>query len=147
MQVILVSDVDNLGQIGDVVNVKPGYARNFLLPKKLAVSASTGSAKRLAHEKRLAELEAMKARAADELLVGRVRDKSVTIARKVGEQDKLYGSVTAIDIEEALAEEGLEVDRKKIQLAEPIKAAGVYDVPIKLRADLSTEIKVWVVAE
>ena len=147
MELILIKDVDNLGQIGDQVNVKAGYARNYLLPKKMAISASTNNAKRLAHERRLAAHHAALARAEDEAVVAKLAEISVTIARKAGEQDKLYGSVTSLDIEQALAEDGVKLDRRKIQLVEPIKAVGVYEVPVKLRADLAAQLKVWVVAE
>ncbi len=126
---------------------KAGYARNYLLPNKLAISASTKNAKRLAHERRLAELRAAAARAEDEAVAKVLADVSVTIARKAGEQDKLFGSVTAIDIEEALSEESISVDRRKIELAEPIKAVGVYEVPVRLHKDLIPTVKVWVVAE
>ncbi len=147
MEVILIDQVSNLGDIGDQVNVKAGYARNYLLPQKLAISASTKNAKRLAHERRYAEVKAAAARAEDEAVVARLADVSVTIARKSGEQDKLYGSVTTIDIEQALAEEGIAVDRRKLELAEPIKTVGVYEIPVKLRSNLTAKVKVWVVAE
>ena len=147
MQVILVKDVEHLGQIGDLVKVKPGFARNYLLPQALAIPASVKQAKRLAHERRIADFEAAKAREADQALVGKLAKLSVTIARKAGEQDKLYGSVTTADIEAALAEEGIELSRRKMQLDEPIKAVGVYEIPVKLRKDLSAQLKVWVVAE
>jgi len=147
MEVILIEQVPNLGDIGDLVKVKPGYARNYLFPKKLAMQASTKNAARLAHERRLAEVKAAAARAEDQAVVKRLADISITIARKAGEQDKLFGSVTAIDIEQALSDESVKVDRRKIVLPEPIKALGVYEIPIKLRADLATQVKVWVVAE
>jgi large subunit ribosomal protein L9 len=147
MQVILIEDVPNLGEIGQEVKVKPGYARNYLLPRKLAVTASTGGAKRLQHEKRIAEAKAKRVRVADDALAKKLEQLSLTIARKVGEQEKLFGSVTAIDIEAALTEEKLPVDRRKILLNEPIKTLGVFEVPVRLRQDLETKIKVWVVAE
>ena len=147
MQVILVEDVHNLGQIGDQVSVKPGYARNYLLPKGLAMPASTENARRLAHEKRIADFKAQKARAADEDTARKMGGMSVTIARKVGEQDKLYGSVTAADLEEALAEKGLKVDRRKIQLGEAIKSLGTYEVTVALRKDVKATLTVTVEAE
>ena len=133
--------------VGDQVTVKPGYARNFLIPKQFAIAASTKNGRRLAHENRLVAHKAKLARAEDEALLGKLSDISVTLARKVGEQDKLYGSVTSLDIEQGLAADGVTLDRRKIQLVEPIKALGVYEVPVKLRPDLETQIKVWVVAE
>lgn len=147
MQVILIEDVDNLGQIGDQVKVKNGYARNFLLPKHLAIPASTGHARRLAHERRLAELKAAKAKADDQATAKKLSGTTVTIARKVGENDKLYGSVTAIDVEQALSEGGLPISRRKILIDEPIKALGSYDVTVRLRADVETTVKVHVVAD
>ena len=147
MEVILIEDVPNLGAIGELVNVKAGFARNFLLPRKMAIVASVKSKKRLEHEKRLAGFRLVKARKDAETLVQRLANTSVTIARKVGEQDKLFGSVTGADIARALADEGVVVDKRAVQLAEPIKALGVYQVPVKLRADVTAEIKIWVVAE
>lgn len=147
MDVILIEDVLNLGHIGELVTVKNGYGRNFLLPKKLAIPASTKNRRRLEHEKRIAEARLKKAKAEAEQYAEKLASTSVTIARKVGEQDKLYGSVTAHDIATALEDEGVKVDRRKLVLDEPIKELGVYQVPIKLRGDVTTEIKVWVVAE
>jgi large subunit ribosomal protein L9 len=147
MQVILTEDVHNLGKIGDLVTVKVGYGRNFLLPRKLAIVASVKNKARLEHEKRLVSHQLSKARTDAETIKKRLGDLSITIARKVGEQDKLYGSVTALDIAQALADEGISLDRRKILLNEPIKALGVYQVPVRLQADISGEVKVWVVAE
>jgi len=147
MQVILTEDVHNLGKIGDLVTVKVGYGRNFLLPRKMAITASVKNQARLEHEKRLVSHQLATARADAETLKKRLADLSITIARKVGEQDKLYGSVTAQDVAQALADEGISLDRRKIVLPEPIKALGVYQVPVHLQADISGELKVWVVAE
>lgn len=147
MNLILVEDVPNLGGIGDLVDVKTGYGRNYLLPKGLAIPASTKNAKRLEHEKRIAEGRLKQAKVEAEQYAAKLASTSVTIARKVGEQDKLYGSVTTHDIATALEDEGITVDRRKLQLDEPIKTLGVYQVPIRLRDDVTAEVKVWVVAE
>jgi large subunit ribosomal protein L9 len=147
MEVILIEDVPNLGAIGELVNVKAGFARNFLLPRKMAIVASVKSKKRLEHEKRVAGFRLVKAKKEAEGLVQKLANTSVTIARKVGEQDKLFGSVTAADIARALADEGVVVDKKAVQLVEPLKALGVYQVPVKLRTDVTAEVKIWVVAE
>ena len=147
MQVILIEDVPPLGAIGEQVSVKDGYARNFLLPKKLAIPASTKNRSLLAHEKRLASFRLARARSDDEAMAQRLANTSVTIARKVGEQDKLFGSVTTHDIERALADEGIQLDRRKLVLKDPIKELGVYQIPVKLRGDVDAEVKIWVVAE
>jgi large subunit ribosomal protein L9 len=147
MEIILIEDVPNLGAIGELVNVKAGFARNFLLPRKMAIVASVKSKKRLEHEKRLAGFRLVKAKKDAETMVQRLANTSVTIARKVGEQDKLFGSVTTADIARALADEGVMVDKRAVQLTEPLKALGVYQVPVKLRTDVTAEVKIWVVAE
>ena len=144
-EVILTSNIVGLGAESDHVKVAAGYARNFLFPSKLAIVAWTGSAKRLAHEKRNAEHKAKLARAGDEAVAQKLGGYNLTIARKVGDQDKLYGSVTASDLEEALKAAGFSVSRRKIQLHEPIKALGMYKVAIRLHADVKPEIKVWVI--
>ena len=147
MEVILLEDVASLGSIGDQVKVKPGYARNFLLPKKMAIPASTKNQKRLEHEKRLAAHRLSQAKKDAEALVAKLKGVSVSIARKVGEQDKLYGSVTAHDIQRALTDAGVDVDRRKLVLDEPLKALGEFKVPVRIREDLLAEITVAVVAE
>ncbi len=147
MEVILIQDVPNLGAIGELVSVKDGYARNFLLPRKKAIIASVKNKRRLEHEKRVAQVHLAKAKREAEAIAARLGGTSVTIARKVGEQDKLFGSVNGADIAKALADEGITVDRRAVQLAEPLKALGVYPVPVKLRNDVTVEVKVWVVAE
>lgn len=147
MKVILREDVENLGRIGDVVEVAAGYGRNYLLPRGLAVKASTKNLKEQAHQKKLiqARLDSQKKDA--EALAGSLESVSCTIARKTGEEEKLYGSVTSRDIEEALKEEGVSIDRKRILLEEPIKKLGVYTVPVKLHSEVTGNIKVWVVKE
>lgn len=147
MQVILLEDMPNLGDIGEQVNARDGYARNYLFPNKLAVPASTNNAKRLAHEKRVANFRLAKAKAEAEGVAKKLSAVSVSIARKVGEQNKLFGSVSAHDIEQALAEKGAKIDRRKIELHEPIRALGDYDVKVKLVGGISANVKVSVVAE
>lgn len=147
MQVILVNEVHNLGTTGDLVNVRPGYARNFLLPKKLAIVASVKNKQQLEHQQRIANFHAQKQRAAAQGVAAKLKDLQVTLARKVGEQEKLFGSVTAIDIHEALQAKGIEIDRRAIQLAEPIKQLGMYDVTVRLAADLQPAFKLYVIAE
>jgi len=145
MRVILRENLENLGKAGEVVTVRPGYGRNFLLPKGLAVPATEKDEARLQHEQRqissrLAKLAKQLASEAD-----RLSQASVSLARAVGEEDKLYGSVTNRDIAEALAEQGIKLDAKKIVLAEPIKTLGLTEVPVKLGHDVTATLKVWVV--
>src|SRR5688572_344854 len=122
MEVILIKDVPNLGEIGELVRVKPGYGRNYLFPQKLAVPASTKDKKRLEHEKRVAQHQLAKAREGDVAIQRQISNMTLTIRRKVGEQNKLYGSVTSSDIAAALREQGVNFDRRRIPLEEPFKA-------------------------
>jgi large subunit ribosomal protein L9 len=147
MQVILRDDMDNLGKSGEVVNVKPGYARNYLLPRGLAIKATASDVTRVEHEKRV--IAARTARLAKEAQAeaDKISSVAVSIARAVGEEDKLYGSVTSRDIAEALREKGVTVDAKKIVLDEPIKALGMVEVAIKLARGVSATVKVWVVKQ
>ncbi len=147
MKLILREDVENLGRIGEVVDVAGGYARNYLLPRGLAVQASTKNIKEQEHQKKLIQSRMDKQKKDAQELAGSLDAVSCTIARKTGEEEKLYGSVTSRDIEEALREEGVSIDRKRILLEEPIKKLGMYTVPVKLHADVTGNIKVWVVKE
>jgi large subunit ribosomal protein L9 len=147
MQVILREDVDNLGHIGDLVNVKPGYARNFLLPRGLAVLASDRQMKRVEHEKRIIATKVAKQKAGAEDVKSRLDKVALTVETAVGENDKLFGSVTSMEIEALLKEEGFEVSRKNIQLGEPIKSTGVFKVGVKLHRDVTATIQVVVVAK
>ena len=147
MEVILREHVDNLGRRGEVVKVADGYARNYLLPRKLALLATDGNKKQIERERaKFDALEAEEQKVA-EALAGRLSGIDVEIARKVGETEALYGSVTTADITEALAAKGFEIDRRKLQLVEPIKKLGEYDVVLKLHRDVTTHVKVKVVAE
>src|SRR5512142_3071435 len=147
MKLILREDVENLGKGGELVEVKPGYGRNFLLPRGLAVLANPKNVRELEHQKSVASAKAAKMKASAEAVARRLAETPVTLSRKVGEQDKLYGSVTALDIAEALAARGLQLDRRTIDLAEPIKTVGDFDVPVKLHSEVIGKVKVTVEAE
>jgi len=147
MEVILRADLEKLGARGQVVNVAPGYARNYLFPKKLAVEATEAN-KKIIEQERLAHLrkEAKEKADADDL-AGMLAGVSVTIREKAGEMDQLFGSVTAKDIAEALAQRGYNIDRRKIHLEEPIKQLGDHRVPIRLHREVTLEVLVQVVKE
>lgn len=147
MKVILREDYENLGSLGDIVQVKPGFARNFLIPRKIAYPARPNFIKMIEEEQRQKEHRKNKERKAAQVLAEELQDVSVTISVSVGEEDKMFGSVTTQDISQALAAQNIEIDRKKIILEEPIKELGIYSVPIKLHSDVEAKIKVWVVKE
>ena len=147
MQVILRDDMDNLGKSGEVVNVKEGYARNYLLPRGLAIKATASDVKRVEHEKRVIAARTAKLAKEAQAEADALSKISVSIARAVGEEDKLYGSVTSRDIAEALAEKNVKIDSKKIHLEEPIKTLGMTEVAVKVASGVSATIKVWVVKE
>jgi len=145
VQVILQSDVENVGKSGDLVKVRPGFARNFLLPRSLAVPATAAQINRINHEKAVAVAKAEKAKKEARDLAAKLEGLEVKIARPVGEEDRLFGAVTIKDIHAAVVAKGFDVDRKKMHLGEPIKALGSYTVPVKLLTDVSATIKVEVV--
>ena len=147
MEVILREHVDNLGRRGEVVKVADGYARNYLLPRKLALLATEGNKKQIERERAKFEVLEAEEQKVAEALAGRMANVEIEIARKVGETEALYGSVTSADIAEALAAKGFEIDRRKLQLHEPIKKLGEFTVPVKLHRDVVTPLKVKVVAE
>jgi len=147
MEVILREHVDNVGRRGEIVKVADGYARNYLLPRKLALPVTPGNLKHIERERGRFDAEEAEERQAAEAVASRLAGLEITITRKVGETDALYGSVTAADIVESLAAQKFELDKRKIQLHEPIRRLGEYDVPIKLHRDVVTPIKVKVVAE
>ena len=147
MEVILRQAVDNLGHPGDIVDVSSGYARNFLLPRGFAYEATPGNLKRIGQEKARLEAAENERRDAAQQLATKLEEVSLTFSAKVGEEGKLFGSVTNIHIEKALKAKGLNVDRRKIQLAEPIKSAGDYDVPVRLSGDITVPLKVSVVSD
>jgi len=147
MEVILREDVEKLGSRGEVVKVAPGYARNFLLPKKLAVAA-TDSNRKIVEQERQAHLrKEAKLKGEAEDLSKLLSGVSVTIAQKAGENDQLFGSVTAKDVADALAQKNFTIDRRKIHLDEPIKQLGEYKVPVRLHKDVTAEVTVTVVKE
>jgi large subunit ribosomal protein L9 len=147
MEVILRQHVDNLGRRGEVVKVADGYARNYLLPRKLALVATQGNKKQIERERaKLDALEAEEQKMAD-AIAARLAGLEVEIARKVGETEALYGSVTTADIAAALHAKGFDIDRRKVQLQEPIKKLGEYEIPIKLHREVVARVKVHVVAE
>jgi len=145
MKVILIQDHAQLGSEGEVVTLAPGYARNYLFPRGIALPATEHQIRkfRLAQEKKKRELE-KQARASQEM-ARRLSAASCTITVAAGEEDKLFGSVTAADISEALAKEGFPVDRKQIELDEPIKKLGIYSVAVKVTPEITAQVKVWVV--
>lgn len=147
MKVILREDVDNLGKAGEVVKVADGYGRNFLIPKNFAVQANPRNLKTLEHDRAVIEARAKKARKAAEGVAERLSAVSLALSARSGEEGKLFGAITSRDIAEALEKQGVPVDRKLIQLAEPIKQLGDYKVKVRLSADLQPEISVSVVAE
>ncbi|MFI5280731.1 MAG: 50S ribosomal protein L9 [Gemmatimonadales bacterium] len=147
MDVILRQDVDNLGRAGEVVTVKDGYGRNFLLPRGLAYQATDSNKKRIEAENAQRAKKRAGEVAAAGTLAAKLEALSLTFTMKAGEGDKLFGSVTAGDVAEKLKAEGFDLDRKAIDLAEPLKALGVYRVPERLHADVNPEVRVWVVRE
>jgi large subunit ribosomal protein L9 len=147
MKVILRQNYESLGQIGDIVHVKDGFARNFLIPRKIAYAALKGNIIALEEEKKnLAKKKQQEIESA-ETLAAELEKVSVTIPVQVGEEDKIFGTVTTQMIADALKEKGYDIDRRKIEIEEPIKSLGIYGISIKLHASVSANIKVWVVRE
>lgn len=144
MEVILRDHVENLGRRGEVVKVADGYARNFLLPRNLALPATEGNKKRVEKERKILETKETEERQSADAIASRLAALELSIARKVGENDQLYGSVTNADIAELLKEKGFEIDRRKILLADPIKALGENTVPVKLHRDVTAQVRVTV---
>ena len=144
MEVILREHVDNLGRRGDVVKVAPGYARNFLLPRKLALPVNEGNKRVVERERKLAETRELEERQQAEAVANRLTQIELTLSRRVGDTEQLYGSVTTADIAEALLEKGLEIDRKRIHLDEPLKSLGEFTIPVKLHRDVTAQLKVHV---
>jgi large subunit ribosomal protein L9 len=147
MKVILREDVSNLGAAGNIVNVAPGYARNYLIPRQYAIPATSNNMAAFEHERRAVDARRNKQKREADALRTKLEKISCSIAKKVGEQDKLFGSVTTQDIEAAINAEGFQIDKKDILLTEPIKALGVYTVPIRVFDDVIANTKVWVVKE
>ena len=147
MKVILKADIERLGKVGEVVTVAAGYARNFLMPRELAFEATEKNLARIeVDKKRYVKVQA-KARLEAEALAAKLAALSLTIRQPAGESDKLFGTVTTMDIAAALEKEGFSIDRKQITIEEPIKSLGIYTVPVKLAPEVSAAVKVWVVRE
>jgi large subunit ribosomal protein L9 len=147
MEVILRQHVDNLGKRGEIVKVADGYARNYLLPRKLALPATAGNRKHVERERKIMETREAEERSSAEAIASRLGLIEIAIARRVGETDQLYGSVTAGDIAEYLKGKGIEIDRRKLILPEAIKTLGEFDVPLKLHREVTVPLKVKVVKE
>lgn len=146
MKLILKENIEHLGQIGDIVKVAPGYARNYLLPKGLAIEATVKNAKALEHAKRQLAYKKNKSLEAAKNLVAKLEALSIVLTHQAGEEGKLFGSVTNMEIAAFLKDNGLEIDRKRIVLAEPIKQLGEYSVPVKIHPEVSATLKVTVSA-
>lgn len=147
MEVILREHVDNLGRRGDVVKVAEGYARNYLLPRKLALAVTENNRRQIDREKKAADAREAEEKGQAEAIAARLTQLEIEIPRRVGENDTLYGSVTSADIAHALQAKGFDVDKRKIQLAEPLKTLGETTVPLKIHRDVTAQLKVRVVAE
>ncbi|NWG01442.1 MAG: 50S ribosomal protein L9 [Syntrophaceae bacterium] len=147
MQVILLENIPSLGKAGDLVKVSDGYGRNYLIPQKKAVLATEKSFKVIEHQKRLIEQRMEKTKKNAEKAAQQIESLSCTFTKTVGESGKIFGSVTSMDIENYLRENGVEIDRKKISLEEPIKNLGMFTVPIKLHPEVVAHLKVWVIQE
>ena len=147
MEIILRQAIENLGHPGDVVTVKNGYASNFLLPRGFAYEATPGNLKRIAAERGRLEAAENERRESASELAKRLEEVQLTFSARVGEEGKLFGSVTSADVAEQLAAQGFNIERRLIDLHEPIKALGVYRVPVRLHADVKPEIRVWVIKQ
>ncbi|HWH53431.1 MAG TPA: 50S ribosomal protein L9 [Gemmatimonadaceae bacterium] len=147
MEIILRQAVENLGKPGDVVKVKPGYARNYLLPHGLAYEATPGNLKRIQQERDRLEAAENERRGTAQGLAEKLEQVSLTFSARVGEEGKLFGSVTAADLAAQLEAQGFHIEKRQIDLHEPIKALGVYRVPIRLHADVKPEVRVWVIKQ
>jgi large subunit ribosomal protein L9 len=145
MEVILRQAVENLGHPGDIVDVSAGFGRNYLLPRGLAYAATTGNKKRIEQEKQRLDAAEASRRTAAESIAERLAQVSLTFSARVGEEGKLFGSVTAADVAHELEKQGFAVEKRQIDLHEPIRALGVYRVPVRLHADVRPEVKVWVI--
>jgi large subunit ribosomal protein L9 len=147
MEIILRQAVENLGSPGDVVKVKAGYARNYLLPHGLAYEATPGNLKRIQQERDRLDAAENERRGAAQGIAEKLEQVSLTFSARVGEEGKLFGSVTAADVAQQLEAQGFHIEKRQIDLHEPIKALGVYRVPIRLHADVKPEVRVWVIKQ
>lgn len=147
MEVILRQAVENLGKPGDVVKVSNGYARNFLLPRGVAYEATPGNLKKIAQEKERLEAAENERRSAAQQLAEKLEQVSLTFSARVGEEGKLFGSVTGADIAHQLEAQGFAIEKRQIDLHDPIRTLGVFRVPVRLHADVKPEVKVWVIKQ
>jgi large subunit ribosomal protein L9 len=147
MEIILREHVEHLGRRGDVVKVAAGYARNYLLPRNLALAVNENNKRQIERERKLAEARELEERSQAEAFAQRLAQADISIARRVGENNTLYGSVTSGDVAQALHSKGFDIDKRKITLVDPLKAIGEYTVPIKIHRDVTADVKVKVVAE
>lgn len=145
MRVILKNEVPHLGDAGDIVHVAAGYGRNYLIPRGLAIPASEGSVATLEHQRQMAEAIRRKKLGESKALADKINGTAVSIRREAGEDDKLFGSVTNRDIAEAFAAEGIEIDRRSIQLDEPLRAIGLFTVPVRLHREIECNARVYVI--
>lgn len=147
VKVILNENVNDLGQVGDLVTVKPGYARNYLIPRKLAVVANETNKKQLEHHLRVIEKKKAKVLAEAKVTAASIEKTSVTVSKQVGEDEKIFGTVTSAELEELLTKEGLKVDKKDISIEGEVKKVGVYQAHVKVHPEVTAKFKVWVVAQ
>jgi len=147
MQVILIQDVANLGKAGELVSVKPGYGRNFLIPNGMAMTATSSNVTRLEHERKSIEKRVAKEKANAQSIADRLNGMTLQFERQVGDDDKLFGSASNRDIAEQLKKAGIEVDHRKIELEHPVKALGKYEVAVRLGAGVTAQLKFWVVGK
>jgi large subunit ribosomal protein L9 len=147
MEVILREHVENLGRRGDIVKVAEGYARNYLLPRKLALAVTEGNKRQIERERKIVEAREVEEKTQAEAFASRLASVEIAIPRRVGEHDTLYGSVTAADIVQALEKQGFAIDKRKVQLGEPLKQLGEFTVPIKIHREITAPIKVTVTKE
>ena len=147
MRIILTQDIRKLGSIGDIVNVKDGYARNFLLPRSMAVTANEANKAELEHQKRLLERKSAKQLAVYKKLASNIEKVSVTISKRAGEDEKIFGTVTPQELSNSLGDAGIEVDKRDIFLTESVKKVGVYSADVKLHSKVTAKLKFWVVAD
>ncbi|HHW97486.1 MAG: 50S ribosomal protein L9 [Myxococcota bacterium] len=147
MKIILTQDVEGVGKAGQILEVADGYGRNYLIPKGMAMAATSRSIAQVEHRKRIVADRIAKELKTAEAIKAKLESLSCKVAREAGEEDKLFGSVSARDIADALADEGVQIDHRQIQLKTPIRALGSYDVLVKLATDVVANVKVWVVAK
>ena len=145
MDVILLDNISNLGNVGDIIKVKPGYARNFLFPKGLAVRSSKRNIALANERKNTIQAQINREKEVNEKLISSLKNIELSIEVEVGEEDRLFGSVTNLDVHKALSEKGINIDKQNINLENPIKSLGVYDIPVKVASSMVQEIKVYVI--